>query len=550
MEAVWYKSYPAQAAKEIDPDKYMSINEVIEESCQKFAGQVAYINMGVSMTYSEVKEKSDAFAHYLIDELDLKKGDVIAIQMPNLLQYPVVLYGAFKAGLIVVNTNPLYTEREVKKVMQDSGAKAIVICENFLSKLENILPETKIEHIITTQIGDFFPLVKRTLTNFVVKKVKKMVPAFKGDYIGLNKAISIGSNSYREFPEVHRDDIALFQYTGGTTGKTKAAMLTHRNLIANMEQMAEWIVAGLGDSRPMSLAPLPIYHVFTLSVNIMGFFKMGMPNLLITNPRDLTSLIADIKTYKPELAIVVNTLLQALLNNEEFQKLDLSYMKFSVAGGMALKKSVKEQWEKMTKSRVIEGYGLTEASPVVSCNPTIGEDVAGSIGIPIPSTEVKITNLDGEEVGFGEEGELCVRGPQVMQGYWNQPEETAQVLSEDGWLRTGDYASIDERGFIRILDRKKDMILVSGFNVYPNEVEDVLLEIDDVADVAAIGQDNERSGQVVKVFIVKKSERLTKEKVIAYAKENLAGYKVPKIVEFIDELPKNNVGKVLRRELR
>ncbi|EQC51559.1 long-chain-fatty-acid--CoA ligase [Bacteriovorax sp. DB6_IX] len=550
MEAVWYKSYPAQAAKEIDPDKYMSINEVIEESCQKFAGQVAYINMGVSMTYSEVKEKSDAFAHYLIDELDLKKGDVIAIQMPNLLQYPVVLYGAFKAGLIVVNTNPLYTEREVKKVMQDSGAKAIVICENFLSKLENILPETKIEHIITTQIGDFFPLVKRTLTNFVVKKVKKMVPAFKGDYIGLNKAISIGSNSYREFPEVHRDDIALFQYTGGTTGKTKAAMLTHRNLIANMEQMAEWIVAGLGDSRPMSLAPLPIYHVFTLSVNIMGFFKMGMPNLLITNPRDLSSLIADIKTYKPELAIVVNTLLQALLNNEEFQKLDLSYMKFSVAGGMALKKSVKEQWEKMTKSRVIEGYGLTEASPVVSCNPTIGEDVAGSIGIPIPSTEVKITNLDGEEVGFGEEGELCVRGPQVMQGYWNQPEETAQVLSEDGWLRTGDYASIDERGFIRILDRKKDMILVSGFNVYPNEVEDVLLEIDDVADVAAIGQDNERSGQVVKVFIVKKSERLTKEKVIAYAKENLAGYKVPKIVEFIDELPKNNVGKVLRRELR
>lgn len=550
MEAVWYKSYPAQAAKEIDPDKYMSINEVIEESCQKFAGQVAYINMGVSMTYSEVKEKSDAFAHYLIDELDLKKGDVIAIQMPNLLQYPVVLYGAFKAGLIVVNTNPLYTEREVKKVMQDSGAKAIVICENFLSKLENILPETKIEHIITTQIGDFFPLVKRTLTNFVVKKVKKMVPAFKGAYIGLNKAISIGSNSYREFPEVHRDDIALFQYTGGTTGKTKAAMLTHRNLIANMEQMAEWIVAGLGDSRPMSLAPLPIYHVFTLSVNIMGFFKMGMPNLLITNPRDLSSLIADIKTYKPELAIVVNTLLQALLNNEEFQKLDLSYMKFSVAGGMALKKSVKEQWEKMTKSRVIEGYGLTEASPVVSCNPTIGEDVAGSIGIPIPSTEVKITNLDGEEVGFGEEGELCVRGPQVMQGYWNQPEETAQVLSEDGWLRTGDYASIDERGFIRILDRKKDMILVSGFNVYPNEVEDVLLEIDDVADVAAIGQDNERSGQVVKVFIVKKSERLTKEKVIAYAKENLAGYKVPKIVEFIDELPKNNVGKVLRRELR
>jgi len=550
MEALWLKNYPANAKKEINPDVYNNINEVIEESCQKYADQIAYVNMGVSMTYAQVKEKSDAFARYLIEELELKKGDVIAIQMPNLLQYPVVLYGAFKAGLIVVNTNPLYTERETKKVMQDSGAVAIVICENFLSKLENIVGETKIEHIITTEIGDFFPLIKRKVTNFVVKKVKKMVPKTKGTYMSLNKAISIGQNFYRDFPELVSSDIALFQYTGGTTGKTKAAMLSHRNLIANMQQMSEWIKAGLGDSRPMSLAPLPIYHVFTLSVNVLGFFKMGMPNLLITNPRDLSALIADIKTYRPELAVVVNTLLQALLNNEEFQKLDLSYMKFSVAGGMALKKSVKEQWEAKTKSRVIEGYGLTEASPVVSCNPTIGEDVPGSIGIPIPSTNVKITDADGGELAVGEEGELCVQGPQVMQGYWNQPEETAQVLTEDGWLKTGDFASIDEEGFIRILDRKKDMILVSGFNVYPNEVEDILLEMAEVADVAAIGQEDERSGQIVKVFIVKQSLSLTKESILRYAKENLAAYKVPKVIEFIDELPKNNVGKVLRRELR
>jgi long-chain acyl-CoA synthetase len=550
MESVWFKNYPGDAKHEIDPDKYKNIVEVIDEACEKFSSQVAYVNMGVSMTYAEVKEKSDAFARYLTDELEMKKGEVIAIQMPNLLQYPVVLYGAFKAGLIIVNTNPLYTEREIKKVMQDSGAKAIVICENFVSKLENVISETKIENVITTEIGDFFPIVKKVVTNFVVKKVKKMVPSFKGDYIGLNKAIAIGRNSYKELPEIDRNEIALFQYTGGTTGKTKAAMLTHRNLLANMEQMSEWIKAGLGDSRPMSLAPLPIYHVFTLSVNVLGFFKMGMPNLLITNPRDLSSLIADIKTYKPQLAVVVNTLLQALLNNEEFKKLDLSYMKFSVAGGMALKKSVKEQWEKKTNSRVIEGYGLTEASPVVSCNPTVGDDIAGSIGIPIPSTKVKIVDAQGEELGFNEEGELCVQGPQVMQGYWNQPEETAQVLTEDGWLKTGDFASIDEEGFIRILDRKKDMILVSGFNVYPNEVEDVLLEMDDVADAAAIGVDDERSGQVVKVFIVKKSERLTKDSIKAYSKENLAGYKVPKIIEFIDELPKNNVGKVLRRELR
>lgn len=550
MDSVWYKNYPVNANKEIDPDKYENIVEVINEACDKFSTQIAYINMGASITYSEIKEKSDAFARYLSDELELKKGDVIAIQMPNLLQYPVVLYGAFKAGLIVVNTNPLYTEREIKKVMQDSGAKAIVICENFVSKLENILKDTSIEHIITTEIGDFFPVVKRVVTNFVVKKVKKMVPPFKGEYIGLNKAISIGVNSYKELPVLKKNDIALFQYTGGTTGKTKAAMLSHRNLIANMEQMSEWVKAGLGDSRPMSLAPLPIYHVFTLSVNVLGFFKMGMPNLLITNPRDLSSLIADIKTYKPQLAIVVNTLLQALLNNEEFKKLDLSYMKFSVAGGMALKKSVKEKWEKMTNSRVIEGYGLTEASPVVTCNPTTGNDVAGSIGIPIPSTEVKIIDENGNALGFNQEGELCVKGPQVMQGYWNQPEETAQVLTEDGWLKTGDFASIDKEGFIRILDRKKDMILVSGFNVYPNEIEDVLLEIDDVADAAAIGVDDDKSGQVVKVFIVKKSERLTKEDIKKYSKDNLAGYKVPKIIEFIDELPKNNVGKVLRRELR
>lgn len=550
MDSVWFDNYPRNAVKEIDPDKYENINEVIEESCKKFTSKTAYINMDVEMSYDEVLEKSEAFARYLLDELELKKGDVVAIQMPNLLQYPVVFYGALKAGMIVVNTNPLYTERETKKVMQDSGAKAIIVCENFVDKVENILSETKIEHIITTQIGDFFPFIKRNLVNFVIKKVKKMVPDFKGKYTSLNQAIEIGRNSYSEFPKISRDDIALFQYTGGTTGKTKAAMLSHRNLIANMEQMAAWISAGLGDDRPMSLAPLPIYHVFTLSVNVLGFFKMGMTNLLITNPRDLPSLIKDIKNHKPGVAVVVNTLLQALLNNKEFSQLDLSYMKFSVAGGMALKKSVKDRWEKKTNSRVIEGYGLTEASPVVTCNPVDGNDVAGSIGLPLPSTDIKIIDTDGQEVGFGEEGELCVKGPQVMQGYWQQEEETKKTLTEDGWLKTGDFASVDEKGFVRILDRKKDMILVSGFNVYPNEVEDVLLEHPKVSDAAAIGQNDERSGQIVKVFIVKADESLTVDEVKSFSKKNLAGYKVPKIVEFIKELPKNNVGKVLRRELR
>ncbi|MEE3078588.1 MAG: AMP-binding protein, partial [Bdellovibrionota bacterium] len=371
-----------------------------------------------------------------------------------------------------------------------------------------------------------------------------------GDYMKLNQVIAIGRKKKVNHPLLSPNDIALFQYTGGTTGKTKAAMLSHKNIISNMLQMSEWVKGGLGDSRPMSLAPLPIYHVFTLSVNIMGFFKMGMTNLLITNPRDLPSLIKDIKTYRPKLAIVVNTLLQALLDNSEFQKLDLSYMKFSVAGGMALKNSVKERWEKMTKSKVIEGYGLTEASPVVSCNPTFGGDISGSIGIPIPSTQVKIIDQNENELSFGEEGELCVLGPQVMQGYWNQEEETKNTFTEDGWLKTGDFATIDEKGFIRILDRKKDMIIVSGFNVYPNEVEDILLEMPGVSDVAAIGVDDERSGQVVKVYVVKSNEALTKDDIKTYSKENLAAYKSPKQVEFISELPKNNVGKVLRRELK
>ncbi len=550
MDPVWLQSYPKNAKKTIDPDKYESIAEVIDEACIKFGPKTAYVNFGQELSYFDVKEMSDNFAYYLINNLKLKKGDVIAIQMPNLLQYPVVLYGAIKAGLIVVNTNPLYTARETKKVLIDSGAKTVVVCDNFVAKLEEILAETKVENVITTQIGDFLPFVKKHITNFVIKNIKKMIPEYTGEYVDLNSALFLGKENPADFPKLCSSDIALFQYTGGTTGKTKAAMLTHRNMIANMEQMAEWITSGLGEARPMSLAPLPIYHVFTLSVNILGFFKMGMPNLLITNPRDLSGLIKDIKKYKPEMAIVVNTLLQALLQNEEFKKLDLSYMKLSVAGGMALKGSVKEKWEKTTKSKVIEGYGLTEASPVVACNPTDGTDVTGSIGIPIPSTNVKIIDEDENELGFNEEGELCVQGPQVMLGYWNQEGETKKTFTKDGWLKTGDFATIDEAGFLRILDRKKDMILVSGFNVFPNEVEDVLLEIEGVDDVAAIGVDSEKSGEVVKAFIVAKNKNITKDEIKDYARKNLAGYKVPKIIEFVDDLPKNNVGKVLRRELR
>ncbi|MFG1501212.1 AMP-binding protein [Halobacteriovorax sp. XZX-3] len=550
MNRVWLDNYPKNAATEINPDQYNNIVEMIDETCGKFSTRKAFINMNASMTYSEVKEKSEAFANYLINDLKLKKGDVIMIQMPNLLQYPVALFGAFKAGLIVVNTNPLYTTREVKKVLEDSGAKAIVICTNFVANLEEAIEGSQIEHIITTEIGDFFPLVKRKLTNFVIKHVKKMIPTYKGSYLTLNEAIEKGQGLSVTYPTVEREDTALFQYTGGTTGKTKAAILTHRNIIANMLQMDVWIKAGLGTEPANILAPLPIYHVFTLSVNIFGFFKMGMTNVLVTNPRDLNSLIKDVYTHKPKVLIVVNTLLQALLANENFRKQNLSFIEFSVAGGMALKPAVKQDWEKITKTRVIEGYGLTEASPVVSCNPTDGTDEIGSIGLPLPSTDIKIIDADENELGFNEEGELCVKGPQVMKGYWNQPEETSKTFTKDGWLKTGDYATVDEKGFLRILDRKKDMIVVSGFNVYPNEVEGVLLELDGVQDVAAIGIESEKSGQVVKVFIVKSKANLTEEDIKAYAKKNLAGYKVPKQIAFVDDLPKNNVGKVLRRELR
>lgn len=550
MNKVWLENYPTNAQSEINPDQYNNIIEVIDETCLKYKNKPAFINMDTQMSYQEVKDKSEAFANYLINELELKKGDVIVIQMPNLLQYPVALFGAFKAGLVVVNTNPLYTTRETKKVLQDCGAKAIVICANFVANLEEIVAESQIEHIITTQIGDFFPFSKRVITNFVIKNVKKMIPAYKGHYTSLNEAISIGKNQTVTYPAIESSDIALLQYTGGTTGKTKAAILTHRNIIANMLQMAVWIKAGLGGDSVTVLAPLPIYHVFTLSVNIFGFFKMGMTNLLVTNPRDLGSLVRDIKNHRPEVAIVVNTLLQALLTNDEFKKLDLSYMKFSVAGGMALKTAVKQKWQEVTKSRVIEGYGLTEASPVVTCNPTDGSDIVGSIGIPIPSTDIMIIDEDENELGFNEEGELCVKGPQVMQGYWNQEEETKKTFTKSGWLKTGDFASVDEKGFVRILDRKKDMIVVSGFNVYPNEVEEVLHEVKGLHDVAVIGVDSERSGQVVKAFIVKELESLSEEEIISYAKKNLAAYKVPKKIEFVTELPKNNVGKVLRRELR
>ncbi|RZF21586.1 long-chain-fatty-acid--CoA ligase [Halobacteriovorax vibrionivorans] len=549
MDKIWLDSYSKNASFEINPDSYNSIVEVIDETCSKYQDRSAFINMDVEMTYGEVAQKSDAFANYLIEELKLKKGDVIMIQMPNLLQYPVALYGAFKAGLIVVNTNPLYTEREVKKVLKDSGAKAIVICSNFVSKLEAAMADSKIEHVITTDIGDFFPFLKRNLVNFTIKYIKKMVPSYKGTYTSLNTAIDRGSKLKASYPKLLNTDIALLQYTGGTTGKTKAAVLTHRNIIANMLQMAVWIKSGLGEGEYKVLAPLPIYHVFTFSVNILGFFYMGTTNLLITNPRDLDSVVKDIKNHRPEVATIVNTLLQALLNHQEFQKLDLSYMKLSVAGGMALKVAVKKKWEEITKSSVVEGYGLTEASPVVTCNPVDGRDIAGSIGIPLPSTDIKIVDEQENELGLNEEGELCVKGPQVMQGYWKQEEETAKTFTKDGWLKTGDFACIDEKGFVKILDRKKDMIVVSGFNVYPNEVEEVLLELDGVQDVAAIGVDNEKSGEVVKVFIVKNKE-ITKDDIKNFSKKNLAGYKVPKEIEFRDELPKNNVGKVLRRELR
>ncbi len=550
MEKIWLKNYPKGVPHEVPLNQYASLVEVYEEAISKFSNKKAFTNMGVSISFSQLDEKVDQLASFLQNELKLKKGDRIAIQMPNLLQYPVAIFAALKSGLIVVNTNPLYTAKEMHHQFNDSGAKAIIICANFAHLLEKVIKDTKIESVIVTEIPDMFPTAKRILVGSVIKHIKKMVPAYSLPHsYTWRQALAIGSKKPSQKIANTLEDVAFLQYTGGTTGVAKGAMLTHKNVMANMLQISEWMRPRLKEGEEIAIAALPFYHIFALTLNCLGFLRYGAENIMITNPKDIKGFVKELSKVPWTAMSGVNTLFNALLNNEDFRKLDFSSVKLSVAGAMTLQKVVAERWISVTDSTLVEGYGLTEASPVVSCNPVDGTDRVGTIGMPFPNTEIRILNDDGKELGLGEAGELVCRGPQVMKGYWNRPDETEKVLN-DGWLKTGDVAVMDEDGFMRIVDRKKDMILVSGFNVYPNEVEEAISSHPGVLEVAAIGIPDDHSGEIVKAVVVKKDPNLTKEDVIAHARLSLTGYKVPKVVEFRDELPKTAVGKILRRALR
>ncbi len=551
MQRPWLKSYPSKVAHEIDTNRYPSIIDLYDESVQKFRDRTAFINMGASLTYDELNYLSADFAAFLQNIAGLQKGDRIAIQMPNLLQYPIVLFAALRAGLVVVNTNPLYTAREMKHQFCDAGVKAIVILANSAHLLEQIIKDTPIETVVVTEVGDMLGFPKSLVVNSMVKYVKKMVPAYDlPNAYSWFEAMDYGADSSFQPVKVEPEDLAFLQYTGGTTGVAKGAMLTHRNIIANALQIFEWMRPRLIEGNETAVCALPLYHIFSLSVNALAMMAYGATNLMITNPRDIPGFIKTLRKNPFTLFVGLNTLYNALMNHPDFTKIDFSGLKISVAGGMALQRTVAEKWLQLTKSPLVEGYGLTETSPVACVNPIDGTDRAGTIGIPVPSTDIKLVDSDGNEVKFGEPGEICIRGPQVMKGYWQRPDETAKVLSEDGWLRTGDVGIMDEDGFIRIVDRIKDMILVSGFNVYPNEIEEVVSSHPKVLEVAAVGVPDPHSTEAVKVFIVPKDKSLTKEEVIQHCKNSLTGYKVPRHVEFREDLPKSNVGKILRRELR
>jgi len=547
----WLDSYPEGVPAEIDLNEYSSILDIFNQSCEKFRNQVAYLNYDKELTFDDLDRLSRDFAAFLQSK-GLQKGDRIAVMMPNILQYPVTIFGAMRAGLIVVNTNPMYTARELKHQLTDSGAKAIVIVENFADVLEKVRQEVPLEHVITTRIGDLLGFPKGTLINFVLKYVKKAIPAFNlPGATGFNQALKAGSSLQLQPVELVHDDLAFLQYTGGTTGVAKGAMLSHRNLVANMLQAKAWMLsAGIGESAETVVTALPLYHIFALTANCLAFMAMGGVNLLITNPRDMAGFLKELQkvpfTYMPG----VNTLFNGLLNTPGFADLDFSNFKGALGGGMAVQRAVAEKWKEVTGTPLIEAYGLTETSPAACINPMDIEGFNGCIGLPISSTECGIMNDEGDLLPQGERGELVVRGPQVMVGYWERPEATAEVMTEDGWLRTGDIAIMIDGGFFKIVDRKKDMILVSGFNVFPNEIEDVIALHPKVLEVAVVGVPDAKSTEAVKLFIVKSDPSLSEDEVRAYCKEQLTGYKRPRHIEFRDDLPKSNVGKILRRELR
>ncbi|MFZ4474196.1 MAG: AMP-binding protein [Saprospiraceae bacterium] len=550
MEKPWLQIYPAGVPANIDPSQYPLLIDMINESLEKYADQTAFIFMGKSMTFGEVDRLSTQFAAYL-QSRGLEPGDRIALMMPNMLQYPIALFGCLRAGLILVNTNPLYTPREMKHQFIDSGAKAIIIAENFAANLQSILAETEIKTVILTSVGEMLGL-KGLIVNFVVRNIRKMVPKYSlPNTVRFKEALRQGRKFTVKPFQAGPDDTIVLQYTGGTTGVSKGAMLTNRNLIANMMQIRAWLHPVLDENGVVALCPLPLYHIFAFTVNCLAFMSVGGRNILIVNARDIPGLIKEWRTHRPNIVTGVNTLFNALLNNADFASLDFSNLKAAVGGGMAVQRAVAERWQKVTGCALTEGYGMTESSPVLTVNPVDSSMRLGTIGMPVPSTNLRIADEKGNILPPGAEnpGEIQAFGPQIMKGYWQRPDATEEVL-KDGWLSTGDIGFMHPDGFFQIVDRKKDMILVSGFNVYPNEVEDVLAMHPKVLESAALGVPDEKSGEVVKVFIVKRDPSLTVEEVIAHCRENLTGYKVPKQVEFRTELPKTNVGKILRRALR
>jgi len=551
MEHIWLKSYPEGIPSEIPAIPYSSIPDMFEKCCSKYSNQKAVTNMGVTLSYKKVEELSKTFATYLQKDLGLKKGDRFAIMMPNVLQYYIAMFGALRAGLTVVSINPLYTARELSFQLRDSGAESIIILANFAHVLEKVMEDHSIKNVIISELADLFPTPKKQIVNFVVKHVKKMVKPFEIPHASTFKdAMIAGAKSSFDPLEITGEDIAFLQYTGGTTGVAKGAMLTHNNMLSNATQCTVWSAEKMRESKEIAITPLPLYHIFSLTISCMAVFMLGGEVILITNPRDIPHFVKEISKIPYTMLVGINTLYNALTHNEAFRKSNFENLRLSISGGMATQDAVATEWEKLTGCHILEGYGLTEASPVISINPFTIDKFTHSIGVPIPSTIISIRDEDNKELAQGEVGELCVKGPQVMHGYWNRDDESKKVFTEDGWLRTGDMVRMDETGFMFLVDRKKDMILVSGFNVYPNELEDVLVSHPGILEAAAIGVPDEECGEKVKVFIVKDDPNLTEEDVIKHCKENLTGYKRPKFIEFRDELPKSNIGKILRRELR
>ncbi|NMQ20507.1 long-chain-fatty-acid--CoA ligase [Candidatus Competibacter phosphatis] len=552
MERIWLREYPEGVPTEIDLNEFASLKDILEKSCRRFADLPAYSNMGVTLRYRDIDRISRDFGAYLQGR-GLGKGERVAIMMPNVLQYPIAVFGALRAGLTVVNVNPLYTPRELEHQLKDSGAAAIVIVENFAHTLQEVLDRTPVKTIVTTQLGDLFPFPKRPLVNVVVKYLKKMVPAWHiPGAVPFRRALAMGAEQTLQEVSLTHDDLAFLQYTGGTTGVSKGAMLTHGNLVANLQQASAWLSPVSRLAEETVITALPLYHIFSLTANCLTFMKVGGHNILITNPRDMPGFVKELAKVRFTVITGVNTLFNGLLHAPGFERLDFSALKISLGGGMAVQRAVAENWKRVTGMLLIEAYGLTETSPAACINPLTLQEYNGSIGLPIPSTELSVRDDEGRELGIGVDqvGELCLRGPQVMHGYWNRPEETAKVMTADGYLRTGDVGYVDERGYVRIVDRKKDMILVSGFNVYPNEIEDVVALHPGVLEAAAVGVPDERSGEAVKVVVVAKDPALTAEALIEHCRQHLTGYKVPRRVEFRAELPKSNVGKILRRLLR